>query len=814
MSKPFCYSPFAAAVGAPPFDFSGVVARVFPLRAAYDRLQRFCNIYLNMMPPELGWFRPAAPYVYLAVLNYGQMSTELARARFGWVSQNEVFFSIPLEWYRFEGGKPVFVDWASVSPYIFVDDPMSRATGREVYGWPKESAWFAAEVNTWTKDPRAASNLMCLRTEVFANPYSGSRAQPRTLLEISRQARIAPVGWPPQWRNPISPLVAIPKAITNMLELGKDWFDLWSSPPMRDLGSWRHRAELIFTRLRGLASDGARPGSRWAQSKGTSPLSFHTVNLKQFPDTDDAEYAAFQAITDATMTVRGFNRGGLLGEDAMLLGDPSGGFLVKLHRHTAYPIIETLGLQLHKHYQVEDPSASPLRGQTAGSPGYTRLEDMTRDEDVHIGSHGVAVLKPVFPFWTETNLEYGAPRNLGWRAKGSSVWHGPDDRPVSTDTSSTQAKLPGDPNKPVYNTSVHAYTMVAGPPYRFPNVTLRVFGLPADEAALQRHCDRYLNHAPGTIGRFEPCTGLVMLMVFSFEEMTSETNNLGWWEDRQVSFQIPLWWHPPGGGEPELTLTAAYSFSRGEVATLSAREVSGQATIQAGIDSPPDVWMDDSGPITDRALMWVRTKVFPALQPSVTARDSVLLELVEGPIVPDWATDKTKLISYPDTSTQDRWLAEYGPKLLTRVRERHPLRTVHLRQIRDTNRPELACFQSLVESRMVWDLLEEGTEDAHRQVVRIDDQLHLRVHHYPTHPIVETLGIQACYHEQVKSAQPNRIWEGTRVDCIQPLGGLWVKIAVAQECAHDLCWRLDDGPWTIALPTATDAASGGHEEPS
>ena len=83
---------------SPPFLFSGATARVFPLRANMAQLTHFVDHYVNMdIPPGIVQFRPALPYVYLMVLDYGSMSAASVSAQnVGWVSQHEVAFTVPL----------------------------------------------------------------------------------------------------------------------------------------------------------------------------------------------------------------------------------------------------------------------------------------------------------------------------------------------------------------------------------------------------------------------------------------------------------------------------------------------------------------------------------------------------------------------------------------------------------------------------------------------------------------------------------------------------------------------------------------------
>src|ERR1700720_471047 len=79
-----------------PLTFRNVSARVLPLRANLDTLQQLCDSYLNIVPPEAGYFRVPLPYVNLVVLDYGQIGEKEMRA--GWFSQVEVYFGMALEW--------------------------------------------------------------------------------------------------------------------------------------------------------------------------------------------------------------------------------------------------------------------------------------------------------------------------------------------------------------------------------------------------------------------------------------------------------------------------------------------------------------------------------------------------------------------------------------------------------------------------------------------------------------------------------------------------------------------------------------------
>src|SRR5262249_35220000 len=135
----------------PPFYFKNITTSVFPLRAQIDPLQRFCDSYLNIIPPELGYFRASVPFVYLMMVDYGKMA--VAAKNLGWVSQREMLFCVPVEWYRVVDGRWIFQDWATVAPFIYVDSPISMTLGRTVWGWPKALVNLAPQLTGWIQDP-------------------------------------------------------------------------------------------------------------------------------------------------------------------------------------------------------------------------------------------------------------------------------------------------------------------------------------------------------------------------------------------------------------------------------------------------------------------------------------------------------------------------------------------------------------------------------------------------------------------------------------------------------------------------------------
>jgi len=78
--------------------YSDVVTQIFPLKASTNRLQEFCDTYLNLDEDAPLYFKPAVPWVLMQVVDYGRMAT--TSGNLGWFSQHELAFGVPLACYR------------------------------------------------------------------------------------------------------------------------------------------------------------------------------------------------------------------------------------------------------------------------------------------------------------------------------------------------------------------------------------------------------------------------------------------------------------------------------------------------------------------------------------------------------------------------------------------------------------------------------------------------------------------------------------------------------------------------------------------
>jgi hypothetical protein len=739
----------------PPFSFDGVTSRVFPLRAHTHALQRVCDLYLNLFPEEI-YFRPAAPYVLLTLLNYGQMSyaTETA-AHYGWVSQNEVYFGIPLDWGRLEG-PPGQRRWKPlgagvVAPFIFVDQPWSVQVGREVYGWPKEPAAFKREVSTWaSRSPADREHLLTLETGTFVTPYAGEERTSVPLLDIDRSA--PPIFGANLWQPPLS----IDNPWFGPLALTREAFRFLGSAGLRDASS-------VYLPLIAQATRAAFGGQ--------SPY-FYTANLKQIRNLEKPTIAAYQAITMAPMRLTALNRVGMMGGGRIALGDPTGGYRIRIHRHPLFPIIETLGLIVSSEEPVGDARDVALRGYTTGAPGALRLEhlpaELTSSDEQQ--THGVATLAPLFPYWLEADLEYGGGDTRCWGSPdvdgGRPHSCGSDGKWIATgsqDHENEKLRATFDPTWGARATPA--------PPYYYPQLTLRVLVLPAPGlAAAIQHQGWW---PPAAAGQFRLCEGFeaaVLLVVATSEQMGAGGNSAGQWWQRRLSFFVPVIW--TRDGQDTVALLSITTFA--ETAFAKTAQQVGTDVIGAELHAPPDAWLEYGGPEADRRVLWLATNVLPGVNVDAEAAERILLEVIARRPPHPLPTSPPPAAVRPPT----------------------PLLVVGRRQIRDARDPDTLAYQEWFCANMHAQCPADGNWHFN------EADLELRLHRYPGQIDLATLlgldtapGTEIDQLEFGQSVNQGRVWEGALVNVIPTRSG-WSNLAVTHESNTSLCVKIHDRDWT------------------
>lgn len=550
-------------VVAPPFTFPGVTARVFPLRASLNILTAFCRNYLNVAP-EVCEFRPYLPHVLMVVLDYGRMAIE--ELNMGWVSQHEVFFAVPLGmWRRDANRRRVFDKWVVNTPFIVVDNATSLTTGRETYGWPKVLAKMQDSPERWLTDPQNPVRYLTLDVLGPDSDRTGSR-----LIEIEQSTGQNISLAPPDLRL-VDPFATLSRLGRHAGRFSSGLAQLLVGAPLSgfDQEQTADRREVFFDSLRQLAGFYGRPG-------------LDVVTLKQFRDACDPNMICYQSIVESRLSVARFNRGGLLGFYNYLQADPTGGYHIRLFDNPAFPIVESLGLEV-SHVRT--------------SLGRT-----------------YSVLEPSFPFWVSVDLNYGKGRTLCWRSQRGPWYQG-----------STPVR-----NSPLrkgirYNTVAGGSEQVWRGPFVIPNASFDIYPLKADSARLGRFISRYLNSEKKLNVKLVSENGISLVnMIVSSSRIFSEARSGAWIESKQVAFYVPIEWKLAATPDLqyEYALATPFAFVDNPALALTMREVEGISAIHACI-TPHARFFEPKG-----TLLTMDVDVFPALGAGLPSRSRTVLEIV------------------------------------------------------------------------------------------------------------------------------------------------------------------------------------------
>src|SRR5580704_16537649 len=426
--------------------YSNVVTQIFPLKASMNRMQEFCDSYLNLDENLPLYFKPAAPWVLMQVVDYGEMAT--TSRNLGWFSQHELAFGVPLRCYKKEKNEWVFVDWAMVFPFIFVDNPLSMSGGRKIYGWSKSGIKFDSTPSIF--EAGNARRLASISLVTSGTNY-GELSDTEEFLQIFQRRPFVSAG------SAVTDLFsAIPRAIAGSITAAYSIFETAGLFPVgysdRDLKS----LEEMLSRFYGLANSVAprsfrappeKGASRPPSDQGPALANFNIITMKQIRDVHSSSTACFQAIVGSKMQIERTIDGGSLFDP--IAGDTSGGIYINLLNTTVQPIVRTLGLETSEHSSV--------------------------------GGMPAATLRPMMPFWLKMDLGYGLANSQCWRTN-TTKW-----------TTGETLKLLPRTEIAYLNVGCGASEEVHGP-YLFPQITVRVMPLRAERAKLQDLLDRYLDN--------------------------------------------------------------------------------------------------------------------------------------------------------------------------------------------------------------------------------------------------------------------------------------------------------------------------------
>ena len=292
----------------PPYSAEGVRFYSFLLEADRERLSDFLEKYFTTPSGGAVELVPASHYVLLSFTDLKCLrSIDPPDSSKGWTAEKEVsIFFLALDTKRER------LAW--VCPYMFVDSGYAMASGREVYGFPKQIGWI-----TLPEGERQASPLV-LDTMAIEH-YSPQSEQTRVRLIEVESPEAAGVKLESSWDN-LSAMcwdiarLAIGDAARVLVPPSPSSTGLDSGllgkilRPIRFLRRVIVQAERDATMALHIAEEVA--GAK-------API----ILLKQFRSSDQPGKASYQAIIEAFGRVTGFRGGGVLpGEHRVIMSEP------------------------------------------------------------------------------------------------------------------------------------------------------------------------------------------------------------------------------------------------------------------------------------------------------------------------------------------------------------------------------------------------------------------------------------------------------------------------------------------------------------
>jgi hypothetical protein len=646
----------------PPFVSRHLHMRYFPLAADSERLQAYLDEFVSLaggpdpVPPEVGVFRPALPFVFVVAAHHKELTPD---ANHGVLAQEETSLGFFAEWRRKEGDALVFEDWVWVNVLVLVDSEISVITGRSLWGWPKLHAESQSSVGMHTRDETRLSSIERLSAPL---PTVGFGAAETFVLEID-------AGSGPSWSEG---WMSMPPGLP-WLKYATDWAG-------GAIGAWMSSLKLGLEAARsfdpGLIERAWRRGGTALLE--VSPRAFidtRVISLKQFRDAESPERACYQALILSKMETEAFHGAGLLGETAVYSGDPSGNYRVRVRRERELELVERLGL-------VSE-----------------------RDDDEEEGD-SLVTLRPLMPFWLEIDAGYDRGKVLCHRDSTGS-WS------TSEAESSAQAQV-ARVGKVAYQSLSSAQTESPIELVTAQRSGAREASNESEAIFLPLRVDKPDQLENTLANYYGPAARLAEQYVYAVlgSSRPPKGQRRSTW---QLSLCVPLRYEE--GATP--LFVAPFEYLSDSRMALFAREIQGRETRLAQFEDEPGAWL--GGP-SQRRLMRIRCELFSKVGVSEACERHALFELWTGEAqeavrgeAPAWGAKTFESHFASKTPIE-------GPALLS------------LKQFRDAENPELACYQELVETP----LRLEATE------FRPLESLELRILRHPSYLLSKALGLEVA----------------------------------------------------------------------
>lgn len=177
-----------------PLALQNVDMRCFVLDADIAALQRLCDRFLGHVATEQELrVEPLSSKIVLAFADIEKATSLDPRdSQFGWLPEIDVAFWIPVALLTKRNDDWHVSDIAWFLPYVFVDNAWAMATGREIYGFPKELGMFSIPKENIPNDPFQVS------ARVLDDYSPDTKARDALLFEVRRNGQATP-NQEPSW---------------------------------------------------------------------------------------------------------------------------------------------------------------------------------------------------------------------------------------------------------------------------------------------------------------------------------------------------------------------------------------------------------------------------------------------------------------------------------------------------------------------------------------------------------------------------------------------------------------------------------------
>ena len=273
-----------------PFMQEQTHMRCFFLKGDRAKLQELCDQVFNRPSNGTLNFQPLGSTVLLSFAQIESIySIHEDSPHPGSMSEIDVAFWVPMISQRDDG---LHLSWYVA--YIFVDNPLAMATGREVYGFPKTIAQFQipAEIDS--------GQSYWVETAALKRFQPPERMTTERIFEVvpRQNGKARAFQTLEDMRHFLPMMMGEDKGLKTQMSLG-----------------WHHFQNMVSSRK----SD--------------------VLFLRQLRDIQNPAVAAYQEVLEAPARVTDFHRGGWL----------PGSYEVNFQSNDTFPVAEELGLEMHGH---------------------------------------------------------------------------------------------------------------------------------------------------------------------------------------------------------------------------------------------------------------------------------------------------------------------------------------------------------------------------------------------------------------------------------------------------------------------------------